>query len=1164
MKSETSLSKCLKSAFELHLKLRIQHKAVLTILLPLVIGFSGLVSGQPLAGTDDLNRTLPQNAAVGNPASGKTVAMFYFLWQGHKTSPTTFNKYDLTEIVANHPTVLNNFNDANWGSTDFIYPAYYWGQSIYNYLKGDDYWVHLKNVQLLTDAGVDLLVLDATNGIVYVEESNALMMAIDAVKAQGKNPPKIAFYTNTYGDTVPISGNAMQIIYNNFYKSGAPYYHPDTWFNLSDKPLIIGKTAESVGRDYQNFFTYRESQWPTDAPKTNGWPWIEFVRPQRVYSNSSGQREIINVSVAQHPNLAVCMGGAAFYGGQGIWGRSYRYGSNGNPATETPYGHNIQEQWDYAISQNVPFVFVTGWNEWIVGRWPSIDGNPNHSLFVDLASAEFGRDIEPSLTGNIKDNYYMQLVANIRKYKGIDSSLLLSDSTTITNMNSWTSVTPVYSDYTGDVVSRNHPSGLRLPANVLAISNFGFESPVIASSPGYVYSPTGASWTFSSLAGIVKNGGGFNNPNAVEGTQAAVIQQNGYFEMTLNFPAAGEYTLRFSKAQRPGYQESFDVYYDNTRIGTFGTLNDTSTSYQQHICLFTANAGNHTIKFIGTKTTDHACFVDNIYIGSSTPAVTYTNTTGRNDFDKLKVARNATNLYFYAKTIANISSNSGSNWMRLYLNTDRYASTGWKGYDFRVIGGTQLQKWVNGAWIDTNTITYTVSGNEIYYTIPRSYLDNIADPINLEFKWSDNMQNDNDPLDWYVNGDAAPGARFNFIATNQDQAKQMGVYNGSFENPSLGSATFLYNPLPNKWTYSALSGVANNGSAFNNPTAVDGVQCGFIQKNSTIYQDINFLGGTYKLTCFAALRPGNTQTINVTCDGVSIGTIAPASSTFSLYSTNNFTVTAGIHRITFTGTNTVDQTAFLDNVDVVLQTTLSNGGFELPSLAPSTFQYNPTPNGWTYSSLSGVARNGSAFNNPTAPEGVQCGFIQTNSSIYQDFSFNAGSYKVSFWAAIRPSNSQTINVFCDDVLIGTITPSSSSNFLYYSTNYFTVTAGTHRIKFTGTNTDDQTAFIDNVNIVLGGNVAARRANTGQSIFEDTEIQTISLYPNPVSNTLNIDCSSTNVIVELYDLKGRLISQRRYNSKNIRIDVKDYVDGMYIAKISDNNRITLKKFIVLKN
>jgi len=152
---------------------RSNHKILVTVIaLFMAIGVPFLTYAQPLAGTDELNRTLPQNAAVGNPIGGKTVAMFYFLYQGHKTSPTTFYNYDVTEIVANHPEVLNDFSNSNWGSTDYVYPAYYWGQSIYNYAKGDDYWVHLKNVQLLTDAGVDLLVLDATNGIVYIEECN--------------------------------------------------------------------------------------------------------------------------------------------------------------------------------------------------------------------------------------------------------------------------------------------------------------------------------------------------------------------------------------------------------------------------------------------------------------------------------------------------------------------------------------------------------------------------------------------------------------------------------------------------------------------------------------------------------------------------------------------------------------------------------------------------------------------------------------------------------------------------------------------------------------------------------------------------------------------------------------------------------------------------------
>ncbi|MDD4516784.1 hypothetical protein [Massilibacteroides sp.] len=134
----------------------------------------------------------------------------------------------------------------------------------------------MKNVQLLADAGVDFLVIDATNGIAYPEQGNSLLLAMEAVRKQGGKAPQIVFYTNT------ASGNTMQLIYDSFYKEGATYRYPDSWFMLDGKPLIIGITKEIQERNYKNFFTFRESQWPTVGEVVNGWPWIEFTRPQKV------------------------------------------------------------------------------------------------------------------------------------------------------------------------------------------------------------------------------------------------------------------------------------------------------------------------------------------------------------------------------------------------------------------------------------------------------------------------------------------------------------------------------------------------------------------------------------------------------------------------------------------------------------------------------------------------------------------------------------------------------------------------------------------------------------------------------------------------------------------------------------------------------------------
>ena len=60
-----------------------------------------------------------------------------------------------------------------------------------------------------------------------------------------------------------------------------------------------------------------------------------------------------------------------------------------------------------------------------------------------------------------------------------------------------------------------------------------------------------------------------------------------------------------------------------------------------------------------------------------------------------------------------------------------------------------------------------VDGNKLMITIPLQSLGLEYRPINIEFKWCDNMQKNNDPLEWYINGDAAPGGRFNYIYSTE-------------------------------------------------------------------------------------------------------------------------------------------------------------------------------------------------------------------------------------------------------------------------------------------------------------------------------------------------------------------------------------------------------------
>jgi len=147
----------------------------------------------------------------------------------------------------------------------------------------------------------------------------------------------------------------------------------------------------------------------------------------------------------------------------------------------------------------------------------------------------------------------------------------------------------------------------------------------------------------------------------------------------------------------------------------------------------------------------------------------YTNTTGRNDIVAAKVARDAQNVYFYVETDNKLSPKTDRNRMLLFIDTDRNKATGWNGYDFiinRINPNKKavIEKNVDGGWKweKIAEVTYYESTNYIEIAIPRKVLGLENKSIDIEFKWNDNMQEEGNIMDFYVNGDTAPGGRFNF------------------------------------------------------------------------------------------------------------------------------------------------------------------------------------------------------------------------------------------------------------------------------------------------------------------------------------------------------------------------------------------------------------------
>jgi len=404
-------------------------------------------------GVDDLGRVLADDT-VGKVRDNRYVGIFYFLWQGEHG---TGGPYDNTKIVANNPDAIKSEEAWLASGGGGIGEHHFWGEPLFGYYTSSDTWVMRKHCQMLTDAGVDFICFDTTNGFTYIKRVKQLISVWYEYLEAGYNVPKLVFYTNSG------SGQTMNYIYKEIYANQKLIdQYPllsELWFNWDGKPLIIGNKEDPVlNTEVKDFFRIKANQWPTEGRKSDGFPWMEFSRLLKLSSiyGLDGRKEVMNVSIAQH-NQTIQMSVSAWYGGKD---RSRNFNGRSFETAEDAhlYGYNFASQWKYAIKHDPEMVFVTGWNEWVAQRQPAaVESEPIR--FIDCADYVTSRDAEP-MRGYFGDNYYLQLIDNIRKYKGTPERVYVGDNIKIDiggGFDQWESdnITAVYSDYKNDTVDRN-------------------------------------------------------------------------------------------------------------------------------------------------------------------------------------------------------------------------------------------------------------------------------------------------------------------------------------------------------------------------------------------------------------------------------------------------------------------------------------------------------------------------------------------------------------------------------------------------------------------------------------------------------------------------------------------------------------------------------------
>ena len=396
--------------------------------------------------TDALGRTQPGIAETGPPRKDKFVGIFYWTWHIPR-GPGGPN--DNTKLIAT----------AKDGKIDWPENGcpHHWGEPELGYYMMTDPFVIRKHASMLVDAGVDVVFFDTTNGaFTWKDEYEALCRVYTEMRAEGNRTPSIAFIC-PFGDPMPVLNNVWKDLYQ-------PGLWSDLWFRWEGKPLILANPKFVQDPEMREFFTFRRPMpdyWKGPSGP-NQWSWLE-VHPQHVFRNASGEAEQMSVGVAQNA-LPGTPGPAPMSHATGAMGRSWHNSARDLRPGAVNLGLNFDEQWRRAMEVDPKFIFVTGWNEWIAGRYTQWSRYTDEEcyfrggLFVDQYDHEYSRDCEP-MAGGHTDNYYYQLASWVRRFKGVRPMPVAKGPSSIAidgRFDDWNAVEPEYRDTIGDVRHRDH------------------------------------------------------------------------------------------------------------------------------------------------------------------------------------------------------------------------------------------------------------------------------------------------------------------------------------------------------------------------------------------------------------------------------------------------------------------------------------------------------------------------------------------------------------------------------------------------------------------------------------------------------------------------------------------------------------------------------------
>jgi hypothetical protein len=431
--------------------------------------------------TDALNRTMPGVDEVGAVKTDqrRVVGIFYITWHSdHLYTLKSLYSGDVMKILQADPSSRFDGKNPLWTEG-----SYHWGEPETGYFLSKDEYVIRKDMSMLADASVDVLVMDVTNAVRYWPEWEVLFTVMQQMKAEGNKVPQFCFWA--------FNGAVITVVQDLFEKVYKQNKWRDLWFYWDGKPLLLYNakpTFDANGggvqnpnpnydvtamtdtknphygdpdytdefyRDYtkevKEYFTLRNMwwgyyQWAGErfVGTEDNWSFgydlgdekVRNMNPDDLVSRHKGKKEEAAVTPAQHPISIVGKS----------WTRdkseptlnkydmpepTYAPQFGKMVKNPTDYGIYFQERWDEALKSDPQFLYLNDWNEWTAGKYvggkaPGSElSGPN--TFLGRESNfyfvdQYNAEFNRTIQpmkGGYTDNYYMQMAQNIRKYKGV-------------------------------------------------------------------------------------------------------------------------------------------------------------------------------------------------------------------------------------------------------------------------------------------------------------------------------------------------------------------------------------------------------------------------------------------------------------------------------------------------------------------------------------------------------------------------------------------------------------------------------------------------------------------------------------------------------------------------------------------------------------------------